>query len=547
MYRILLNHDIEGQIEILKAPIDWKELTLNLTRSKTYRTINKKFITDLIFTFDTVAWIDNIFDKYGYYSEIGIEFYVWNNNIFDYEQMYIGILNYETYNRDSTSLTVDAINGSFDEKIFSKEDSIIDYSRLTDINGNNLDTEYKFRYINFDDVFGTEYTVKGAYIFDLFTKIVHTLTGKKEAFKSLVFDYNDDTETAIYKTDVITNGKYLRSEFDQGGISVSLKQLFDSLSKIYCLGMTVEYDGLRNKWLRIDPLEVFYNPQIIADCQTINELEISINNEFLYGNIKVGYNNGNSITTENAGAEYNITQNYSYNIPNSNELNLVSSIRADGTAMKLCIEETVETGKEGQYDKDLFIIKTVADVNNNLTASLTSNFVSWSGVETNPPIYMNMEICPTQILKNNQSLIMIPAVKYGNLIYSGQTTQSKLTTTLKSDEKKMSECKDIELATFNKSFLSPYKAMFTTYIDFTTAKIIMNNPHGLIRFFNYISNRIMFGWIEDMKFNFYSGKTEFTLQLASDSYYDEINMIVCNNGGLIQFSNGVNIRIGNNE
>ena len=545
MFKIIFNHNIEGEMELIQAPIDWKDLSHSLVGSKTYKTITKRFIESLRVTGDIILWIDNIYDTYGYNSEIITHVYVWNNETNKYEYFFYGKINYATYAKDSTSLTFDLLNAGIDERIYSKEDIVVEYSRQTDINGNYLNQQYSEKDVQMSPAFGQSYVIKGVRVFDMFSKIMHVLIGKKGMIKSLVFDYNDTTELSVYKNDILTSGKYARGEFNQGSISFSLKYLFENLCKIYCLGACIEYDGLQNRWFRIDPLQVFYNDQIVLDCSSINNLEISINKEYLYGSVDVGYDVKTSKANDITGFEYNISASYAYNNENETRLNLVSGLRADGTALKLCITETIKEGSEGSYDNDNFIIKTISDINGNLSASGNTDFELISGIDGNPPIFLNMEISPARILENNYPYVMIPNISDAILFFNSKKKQSNLSTEYKLTNTKISENTDIKLDTFEKSWLSPYIAELDTTVSLTEYGKINNNPHGLIRFFDYISNRIRCGWIMESKYQFYTCKFHVILILARDNYFDNLNLITDTLGGLVQFTNGTNINISN--
>lgn len=541
MFKIVINNALLPDYTVLESPKGWEDFTFTLTRSYTYKTITKSFISGITLLGQDKTYIETIYREQGYFSEILLSLYVLDQTTKIYELFYKGKINYKTVISNKYDVTFDVINGSFEDKIFAKEDNLIEYLRQTDYDGNAISPLFNPLF-NINITQFANHICKAVKPFDLFQKVIYTITGQSECFKSYFFDYNNvRTDMSKGKYAFLTSGKYLTQKEDSGGVSVTLKELFTNMSKIYGLGMCIEFSDYNHKWVRIDKLELFYNPQIVATFDSISDLEYSLNENYLFDKIQAGYiadNQPNDI----ASNEYNTQSNYSLNIgTNDGILDLVSTYRADGTAMKLAIDEVVNEDTEGKYDKDVFIINCVKS-GNDYVSSQATNMDLVDGLTSVDQLIMNAEITPANMILNNGQMIRIPTIdKIGKIIFSKNQQRTKIRTKRKDEIYTVTDCTDLDYSILGVSYLSPYRLKFNVSPSYNDLKNISNNPHGLIKIYDYISKKYVYGWINEFSSNILDKTTNVELQLANKNIYQNMKLLTNSNNRLVNFTNGGNI------
>lgn len=544
MFKVILHNAIKGDYEVKNSIKSWEEFTFTMSRSETYHTISKSFVSDLIFLDDGKQYIDDVYLNQGYFAEIGVSIYVFDSNLHAYDLFYKGVVNYMTQKRAEQQTAADVENGSFEQFIFNKENVSIDYLAKQTLNGEPISDVYSIEDIIRLDALGADIRIRAIKPFNLFRKLIHVLTGESDALRSNFFEFdNVYSPLSKGKYSFLTTGKYLTGKNESGGLSISFKELFENYAKIYGLGMAIEYNQINSKkWVRIDKLETFYNPEIVCDLGSVSNIEYSLNDKLLYNKINVGFPTEKVEANLYTGSEYNVEANYTNTIGvNSATLDLKTIFRADGTSMKLALTEVVEVGSEGKYDKDYFVINCVKDNNGFYVSSGISQMESVSGF-VGDPLYMNLEITPAQILINNGKQINIPTVsKTGKLIFSKQQNKTKVVTQLKDSNNQIPECTDLDLSILGVAYLSPYRVKFNCSVSYEVMKKISFNPHGLYQFYDYISKRNVYGWINEISTQIVDKTTNVELQLANSKLYHKLNLMLGNNGRILQYNNGNNI------
>jgi len=543
MFKFILKHDKEGEYNVVHSPKTWSEFAFTFTRSEKYGSVSKMFIPDLIFKDEDKDYILNIYKKYGYAEDIELIIYKSNNTTFEYDLIYTGVIQYKSIQWGRHECIFDVTEAGFEARFFNKVDNIIDYERLTDYYGGTISKEYSPKSLIELTQFTGAVNIECIKIYDLFRKMIHVMTGKEQAFKSLFFDYNSQNELLNKgKGVLLTNGKYITSRNENNEFSISFTDLFDNLKHIYGLGMAIETRNGIDKWVRVDSIDKFYNCEIVTILENIKELEYSINEKLLFANYKVGYTG--TVESENK-SNYEYNTNCNYNLPinsNTGTLDLTSTFRADGTAIKTAIDEVVEAGKEGKYDNDIFILNGIKEGSKYVT-SQTQNMELVSGVGGDNPIYMNVEISPVSILANNATMVTIPVIdKTGKLLFSKDSQKSKLKVKESGAIFALENCVDLDLAILGVSYLSPYKVNFNCVLTDEQMERIFLKPNGLYQFYDYIYDKFNYGWINEISTKIVDKTTNIELQLANSTIYSKLNVFVTNEGRLMQFHNGNNIR-----
>ena len=543
MYKVILRDSILGEHTVIYPPDGIDDINITYSENETYKTVSSKYAIGLSFYGDALTFIDTIWKRDDYLCEIEIDIYNLNAMTKKYSMIYSGMIDSKSISRGINNSKFDIVQGKFERSIYDNDTKVIDYDRITDINGNEIVTDYTIlsdiKLTSLPNT-TTEYVSKAVSPFNLFRKMVYVLTGTTN-FRSHFFNMLDDVNNLNGgRFAFLTNGKYLRGQNDNGSISTTFSDLFTNYCKIFGLGMQVEFDDDGTKWVRIDKLEWFHNPQIIADFEHIDNLEITLNEAYLYGSVKVGYSALNNTSNEYTGAEYNVSSAYNLSKGyNSNELDLVSNFRADGTAIKLAIDINVENTGEGEYDNELFIVmcKYSGFVYTQNTDSIQVSGISGS------QYYCNMEISPARIFDNNNLIIQIPTVKRSmKFIYSSAKRLSKLSTILIGETTTTNDCVDINTDRYTKSYLSPYTAKFTALITKEMIRNVERNPNGLCRFIDEKTKDVLFGRILELSLNPNMSDTNVTLQLVYGNY-DNISLICDDNFGLWQWDDGAFITI----
>ena len=541
MYKIILRDSIEGEHEVVFPPENTDSINITYAQNEIYKTVTSSFAIGLSFSHDALAFIDKIWKRDDYFCEIEIDIYTLESN--SYKMLYSGMLDSESIQRGYKSSTFDVVQSRFERSIFEQDDKEISYLRTTDLNGDDIDANY----IKLDTVrltslpnYEADYSVVAVSAFNLFRKFVYTLTGTLN-FRSHIFDLQDDKNnlnTARYA--FITDGKYLRGVAKQNNITTSFRSLFENFCKIFGLGMQVEFDNDGSKWVRIDKLEWFHNPQIIANFESIDSLEITLIEKYLFGTVNTGYVANNTGTNETTGNEYNVTSEYSLSKGyNKENYDLVSSFRADGTAFKKAILTSNALDTEGEYDNDLFIVMCHK---NGFIYDQNTEALQVSGI-SGSPFYCNIEISPTRILKNNELTLKIPTVnRTMKLLFNSQKRTSKLSSKLVGEIDSFDECTDLSTDRFKDTYLTPYQAKFKSLASNEILLNLARNSNGLCRFVDRKTDDVLFGHIIRLTINNVTKEADVLLHLVTGNY-DSLNLICGDDLQIWQWDDGTPITI----
>jgi hypothetical protein len=183
-------------------------------------------------------------------------------------------------------------------------------------------------------------TCQGLYIFEYLRRIIEILTGDADGLRS---DYFSIAENGCQWNNLLTTGLYIRNgQLADGAnpqIKTTFKRTFENLARIFCLGWEFEPDEYNGYKIRIEPVEYFYQPDLILDFTNVAEIKRNALTDKLVNSVTHGYTDQwkniqvSGIFAIHTERNYFIA-NKAMDNNTSNKLDLKSDIIAEG----YCIE-----------------------------------------------------------------------------------------------------------------------------------------------------------------------------------------------------------------
>lgn len=513
---------------------------LTFTRSETYRTVIRSFIPEVTFYSTAMDYVYNKTQTEGLNSEITFRVLKWSPFHMAFKEIYNGILNLQSLVIKEYSIKCDIVDNSFTNKIFKSENKKINYLSELDIYGNEMNSYFTpLDTITLKGV-APDTTCQGVQIYRLLTRLIYAITGQNNKLKSVFFGREGqgsnlkDGEGCEY---YITNGKYISNSGGTPDIVFSLKDLFTDLANIFNLGLYIEdYNNVQTVY--INKMDTFYSPEVLLQVDNLSDWEMSLNSEMLFSSINVGYVNSTKVEANDlAGLEYNI--NVTYGTPINlfkTELSILSKLRADGTAIEFARTETIEEGNEGKYDKDNFILCCVND--EDLKVRTTEGYELLQGVGGETPIYINVDISPARILRNWCKEIAVQLDRADSILQINSTGLNSLLESRKTGESYVTKDNvNINTASYDRPLLDKYIVKFTAPLTDANVENIIENPNGLIKFYNIFSKTYNFGWIKEVSINLVTNEAEFQLLKTIANDFDDVEIMKWEHGLLLTEDN----------
>lgn len=222
-------------------------------------------------------------------------------------------------------------------------------------------------------------SVKAVSVRNGFKTIIEKSSGGKVSLNRYIFD-ND------FFDGYLTNNKGLVN--NQSFVNVSLKDLFEELRNKYPIGVDLSLDNLISI---IPACEVFKCPKPLKIKPT--SISREINEDVLYGAIKVGYNNWKA-DSKLSDIEYNSTREYSNTGAGSSTLSLLNDWSASGFIMS---EQML---KEEQKEEIHWIT-----VHKSTLKAETNEYISSTIYKSDASI--NLRITPTRNLARWSQLLLL--------------------------------------------------------------------------------------------------------------------------------------------
>ena len=523
MYKFILNSEHKGELLVSTPPQGTEEMSVSISRSKTYEGSLMSFVCGLKFVKEAKRYIDSIRFEYGIDSVIDITILIYNPKIFKYELYFKGIFNLETFNCRKDYSECDIVSGLLELTLKNRDDVSVIYDSMETVDGGIIKpyfNEYETIYL---DELRPNKTCQAVYIKHLFERVLWSITGEQYIFKSDFFDFNNEKGNNYGAYYFITIGAFMSNNPNKK-LTISFKKLFESLRDIFGLGMCIEYDITMKKYIRVEPIDMFYNPELICQIDNLTDLTIQANTELLPNKIIVGYTGGNSNKDDVFDTEYNIKTTYITPIKQTkHEASFLSDIKADALSMCVALDNQYENGKEGKYDDTLFIL-SCKKVNNKFVLKNNTDFYYF---ESNSPYSINADISPIRMLINNSIKTTVFKKNYINskLKYSESDSSAMLTTKFEQDVFNVSDFVDINIFQMKDSILSEYKCSFNAPVSRELLNKLISNSNGLIKFYNYIRHRYEYAFVQDISTKIIDKSTNFNLLLANEKFYSKFEML----------------------
>ena len=180
----------------------------------------------------------------------------------------------------------------------------------------------------------------GLFVFEYLRRLIEILTGDADGLRS---DYFSRATTGCQWNNFITTGLYIRNgqlaDNANPQIKATFKKTFEALSNIFCLGWEFEPDGYNGYKIRIEPVDYFYQPDVILDFTDVAEIKRNALTDKLVNSVTTGYSDRWKNISVSGIFAIHTERNYfiankAMNNNTSNKLDLRSDIITEG----YCIE-----------------------------------------------------------------------------------------------------------------------------------------------------------------------------------------------------------------
>lgn len=213
------------------------------------------------------------------------------------------------------------------------------------------------------------------------SRIVEAITDGCLTLKS---DYYGRTDSKPYASEsdgcgslrVLSNGLRLRNA-ETSNHFISLRDFFNGLRGIDNIGMGIEENTVLtgNEWLRIEPVEYFYQNIKILEIDLIPEAQSALEPTSGYSTVKIGYDKW-EVDTVNGLNEFNSNKIFRTSLKTiNNELNAQSNFVAGGIPIEITRQQSfaVTGSADTKYDNDTFIICVTRDGTYSVTFDAAGN------------------------------------------------------------------------------------------------------------------------------------------------------------------------------
>lgn len=209
---------------------------------------------------------------------------------------------------------------------------------------------------------------------------------------------------------------------ENGRINVVPEKFLNSVSAIYCTGMSIEtIEGTPR--FRIEDRDFFYNDTEIIDLSgriNILDIEMEYLPQMAYNQIEYGYENFEFLST-NGRSEPNTKCTRSTQLTANETLNIVCDFVTATTAIVMCLEKQINlTGSEDtKFDSNVFFIKSQIDTEGGTDNRWIAETDELVNIENNSSPYkestLNRWVMPMYNLLRNSELFTPALYAYQRL------------------------------------------------------------------------------------------------------------------------------------
>ena len=262
-------------------------------------------------------------------------------------------------------------------------------------------------------------------------------------------------------------------------IKTTLDDFYRSMSAIYMVGI-----GVEGTVARLEPLSYFFdNTKVIADLGLISGLKIGVAKEYLYNQIKIGYEK-QSYDAVNGKDEFNTVQVYSTPaIRIKAEENKLSTYRADSYGIEFTrYNLTNKKNTDSESDNDVFLIESRQTINvgggyelarlQNLPGNSATGILQ-------PATAYNLSLSPKRNLFRNAPMISTAMhLVSGSLTFQTADKNQNLISQLGSGI--VIESSDVFIGALDAPLFLPIYFTFETQVPINMPELIAATPYGRI-------------------------------------------------------------------
>lgn len=352
---------------------------------------------------------------------------------------------------------------------------------------------------------------------ELFERLIHIITGEKNAFYSDYFGredlgYEKDGEGAYLS---VLNGLMIRGfPDDETHLNTSFKEAFEAFSKEKNLVGTVQTIN-NKKVFRIEKYEDIYIQKVSLKLGAVLDVSRSIDYERIFSEIKTG---GKDEEYEEVNGLYSFNGEFNFATPlqtSASILNLISPYRKDDIGIELTrrLQYESDPTKDYRADKDIFIIDAYLS-NGMLYARRAEQYSVVNGIYEAQYVY-NLSLSPVRQL-----------MLWGNVISSGLLQKIdkslKFTKGAKNQDLESQkiggslivESDDIPILELAKPIILPDDILIAeAKMTFDEYRTISEKTTHLIEFEN--KEVTIFGYISNAEFDFEKNLCNFEIERAN--------------------------------
>lgn len=377
--------------------------------------------------------------------------------------------------------------------------------------------------VNYASIEGTslekfpDTTAKSLKPHELFERLIHIITGEKNAFYSDYFGrkdlgYEKDGEGAYLS---VLNGLMIRGFPDgETHLNTSFKEAFEAFSKEKNLVGTVQTIN-NKKVFRIEKYDNIYIQKVSLKLGAVLDVSRVIDYERIFSEIKTG---GKDEEYEEVNGLYSFNGEFNFATPlqtSASILNLISPYRKDDIGIELTrrLQYESDPTKDYRADKDIFIIDAYLS-NGMLYARRAEQYSVVNGIYEAQYVY-NLSLSPVRQL-----------MLWGNVISSGLLQKIdkslKFTKGAKNQDLESQkiggslivESDDIPILELAKPIILPDDILIAeAKMTFDEYRVISEKTTHLIEFEN--KGVTIFGYISNAEFDFERNLCNFEIERAN--------------------------------
>lgn len=325
---------------------------------------------------------------------------------------------------------------------------------------------------------------------------------------------------------VVTSGLKIRKAPNPAFFS-SLKDMFDGLRGIDNIGMGLEDNPFIPgfNWLRIEPVDHFYQDEEVLVLPFVPEPEISIQEQLHYSSIKLGYQKWeveriNGLDEPNSNREYRTILTSV-----SNLIDITSKLVAGSYAIETTRQQSfADTGAaDTTYDNETFIICVERQA---YSFIVERNNISNAANVFSPQTLYNWRIRPfSNLMRWFKSIAnSYPNVSdsenklyfssgTGNFLAEGQLSEAecKLENGVKAENRDLSKY-DFSDVTKAMPLWRPEYAEFKYPLSIADYKLLKSKPYGYISF-QCGTGEWKKGYVQNLRYRLNKGECDFVLKI----------------------------------